>query len=149
MELAAYSFSLLALIDPADPTYNWKCYGRDVWVYAMAQMTAGGFNPPEDEMRGQAAGFLYSTDWLIGARGLTTSTDLTTARAWVAWMLKYTLSGFVAFPVPPISPGYYNSSSGLGHIDTMRHLGNNYAEAGFSFVAVLPLAFNDTTLDDP
>ena len=29
----AYLFAFMSMIDPSDSTYNWGCYGRDIWVY--------------------------------------------------------------------------------------------------------------------
>ena len=29
----AYLFAFMSMVDPNDSTYNWGCYGRDIWMY--------------------------------------------------------------------------------------------------------------------
>ncbi len=149
LENAAYTFALLALVNPnTSAGTNWGCYGHDVWIYAMNHMTSGSFSPSQDEWRGDAAQFIFTTDWLLGSGAISSVGDLTEARTWVAWMLKYTLTNNFSDFLPALT-GPYNSSSMLGRINQMRSMGNNYDEAGFFYLAALPLTFNDTTSDDP
>ena len=114
----------------------------------MNQMVSGRFSPSEDGWRSSATEYIFTTDWLLGSGGLASSGDIALARSYVAWMLKYTLTNNFSDFFPTLT-GPYNSSSMFGRIDQMRFLGNNYDEAGFFYLAALPLTFNDTTLDDP
>jgi hypothetical protein len=149
LEIPAYNFAMLALINPNTSTgTNWNCYGHDVMVYLMNQIVGGSFSPSEDDWRGNATYYVFTTDWLLGSGGLTSSGDLTLARQYVAWMLKFTLTNGYTNPLPTLT-GPYNSSSMILPVEGMRFFGNNYAEARFFYLAALPLTFNDTTLDDP
>lgn len=152
LESAAMTFAMLNMVNyNTTAGTNWGCYGHDVWVYLMNQMTTGSFNPGQDEWRGDADAFIWTTDWLLNTAhpALSASGDVTLARQYVAWMLKYTLTnGFSNFL--PTFTGPYNSSSMFGvAVDQMRYMGNNYDEAAFFYLAALPLTFNDNTMDDP
>src|ERR1017187_5360568 len=82
----ANAFAFMALIDPSDPTYNWGCYGHDVWMYIVNAFNAGSYRPGQDEVRNQAAALGLATDWLLGSGGLTTSGDISACRTYVANM---------------------------------------------------------------
>ena len=150
LEQASYTFALLALVDPNTSTgTNWGCYGHDVWTYLENLMVSGGFAPSLDGWRDDAYEYIFTADWLIGSGALSSSGDLTLARQYVAWMLKYTWTSNYSNFLPPTASTGYNSSSVLGQLDKMRYLGNNYDEAAFFYLAALPLTFNDNTTDDP
>jgi hypothetical protein len=155
-ERNAYSYALLALIDPSDPTYDWSCYGHDVWADLMTRFVAGAYTPNEDEWRHSAAEFSFTTDWLMGSGALNARSDTDLARQFVYAALRYTVSpahyGSSSWIPPNASSNdvsLYNSPGEFGGISKMRTMGNNYALARNIYIAALPLTFNDDATDDP
>jgi hypothetical protein len=152
LEGYANLFAFLSMIDPSDRTYHWGSYGRDVWVYLMKQVVAGGGVIPtvgQDEARRQAVPFVFTTDWLMagnGGAGFLSSADQTVARQYIAVTLQNLISDNPLIPNGPYNSPSEFASRGIG---SMRIFGNNYQEAWMLYWGVLPLTFNDTTLDDP
>jgi hypothetical protein len=144
----ANAFAFMALIDPSDPTYNWGCYGHDVWMYIVNAFNAGSYRPGQDEFRNEAGPLGLTTDWLLGSGAITTSGDISACRTYVAKALKYAFTTYALywFPAANATP---NSSSVFPSILRVREMGNNYNETRFFLLSTLPLTFNNTTLDDP
>lgn len=155
-ERNAYTYALMALIDPNDSTYDWSCYGHDVWVDLMTRFVAGTYNPNNDEWRQSAVQFSFTTDWLLGSGALRDPKDLDLARRFVYAALRYTVGPPHYGPSSWIPPNgssnnasLYNSPGEFGGVSKMRTMGNNYALARNIYLAALPLTFNDDPTDDP
>jgi uncharacterized protein YjdB len=155
-ERNAYYYAFMALIDPSDPTYNWSCYGRDVWVSIMNGFVAGTYFPNEDEWRQSAPQFSFTTDWLLGSGALSSASDLALARNFVYAALQWTVSPSHYGPAAWIPPNGYSNDASLYNspgewlgVSKIRTMGNNYALARNIYLAALPLTFNDDTTDDP
>jgi hypothetical protein len=145
-EYDARFFAYMALVDPSDPTYNWGCYGRDTWTYAMTQVLNGNEPIIGNTWSDTSVNFAFDTDWLMGSGSLSTA-DQTLARQFLAY-LGQTILGYYYGITPPVS-GYNSTSLTGNNIGNMRAMGNNYTESKLMLMAAIGLTFNDTTSDDP
>ena len=158
-EFAMNYFAFMALVDPSDATYNWKCYAHDVLLYVTANYpTAWGLTY---DFKDNAQNWI-AADWLRGAPGLTlTSGELTTIRNGYQWLVQDAIAGSGGYPNPTNT---YNSTGmmwgGVGQgtpypqgntdLDNMRAMGgNNYNLARMLVFTYAGLLFNDTSGDAP
>jgi hypothetical protein len=150
-EYDAYYYAYMALMDPSDATYNWACYAHDVGIYVMSNYVSGGVPGSANEWSDSSHAMALLPDWMIGSGAISSSADLATARAFLAYMANLVLNyGGTQNPA-----GAYNSSAMFStgspyDLDGIRtDGGNNYNLSRMLYLAAAGLTFNDTTADDP
>jgi hypothetical protein len=149
----AYLYAFMSLIDPSDPTYNWGCYGRDVWTYVMTQVMNGGDTSfGANEWSDSSPYYAFTTDYLM-AGGYLSSSDQAQARSFLAFMAQTVLTSLSGDTWDP-TLGHYNSpaefsTGSVWDLTAMRAMGNNYTESKLLLLVAAGLTFNDTTTDDP
>ena len=163
-EYDASSFALMALLDPSDPTYNWKCYAHDVSLYLFTQYPLIGPNYyfPEGANQWSDLSYVWATlgDWLRGSGSIASASDLSTMRGFYSYLMVAAYAG-ANYP-NPANP-YNSSGMFLGNVDggtatppgpadlsNMRvQSGNNYALSRDLLTAAVGLTFNDNATDAP
>lgn len=148
----AYLYSFMSMIDPADPTYKWGCYGRDVWTYVMNEIMNGTTSLAANEWSDSSPHFALTTDFLM-AGGYLSSSDQMLARSFLAYMVKLVLSNAVG-DFWTVSSSAYNSSAefstgSVWDMTAMRAMGNNYTESKLLYLVAAGLTFDDNATDDP
>jgi hypothetical protein len=146
----------MALIDPSDPTYNWKCYAHDIGISVMNEyLAAQWFSTPDNQSNlnewsdpSYAAPLL--PDFLLGSGAVTSSQDIATLHSFLYYMAQVVLN----FQGGPSPSAPYNSSSmfsagSVWDLDGMRANGNNYSESRMLYLEAAGLTFNDNETDDP
>jgi hypothetical protein len=150
MQQQAQALAYMSMIDPKDPTYNWGCYGRDVWTYVMSQVLNGSDVLVSNEWSDSSQSFAFTTDWLL-AGGYLSAADQIQARTFLSKLVQISMNSGVGTGAN-IS-GYNSSaqfSSGSPWDTTgIRAMGNNYTESKYLILVAAALTFNDTTTDDP
>jgi hypothetical protein len=164
----AYLFAFMSMVDPNDSTYNWGCYGRDIWMYytnfwlnPMSSAYSADTAPYRqvDANYGltgnhgaDATEFLTLTpDWLM-AGGYLSAADQQVTRAYFALagqqMINIAYTGTRAPVGNYNSAGQFNTGSVWDFVG-QRAMGNNYSHSKIMFLTAAALTFNDTTTDDP
>ena len=162
-EFAMYYFAQMAMLDPSNSTYNWKCYAHDVALYVFSQFPVAysGLNYDyKDAIQLWIAG-----DWMRGLPGLTlTSGELATIRQGYSWLVLTAFgvpggSGAYADPTaafnsPAMFHGFVSQGTvvptGNGDLDAARSKsGNNYNTARSLAVAFAGMFVNNNSTDDP
>jgi hypothetical protein len=163
-----YLFAFMSMIDPNDPTYNWGCYGRDIWIYyanfwlnplsssyssatLVYRQTDAQYGLTGNHGADSTEALTLTPDWLM-AGGYLSAADLQVTRAYMALagqeMINIALTGNRA-PV-----GNYNSAAQLNTGSVwdfvgQRGMGNNYTHSKILYLTAAALTFNDTAQDDP
>jgi hypothetical protein len=144
----ALEYAELALVDPSDPTYKWKCYGHDTAVYAMNQLSTRAQTVTGNTWSDNVDAMVLAPDYLIGAGALTSSSDLILTRKYAAFMLKSTMTAQATYG----TLGTYNNWNSPSQFDSITHLrafGNNYTMTRVEYLVGLGLLFDDNPTDDP
>ena len=163
-EYDAYNFALLALLDPSDPVYKWKCYAHDVSLYLFTQYQLIGPNYffPQGANQWSDMSYIWATlgDWLRGSGAVTSSGDLATMRAFYSYLMVASYAG-ANYPNPANT---YNSAGmllgnvnggapvGPGPADMQNarvQSGNNYSLSRMLLTAAAGLTFDDNPSDAP
>ena len=176
LEVHAYLYAFLSLVDPADPTYKWGCYSHDIIVYMMNYWMnpvnfvtavygsndpniapgASGWTDAQQGLTGNHGAdsteyFTLTPDWLM-AGGYLSSSDLTLTRKFFALAASQMIS--MNFNGTEAAVGNYNSSAqfntgSLWDYGAQRKMGNNYTHSKIMYLTAAALTFNDNTTDDP
>ena len=155
-EADANAMAWFSMIAPTSALRNqYGCAARDIWVYVMTNVISGAEGIVGNHWSDDSVAFATTTDWLM-AGGYLSSSDLTLARQYSAFMLK-TVLNYAYGITAPVST--YNSACefniGAGcvtasnDLQNMRTYGNNYSMSKALYLAALSLTFNDNTTDDP
>ena len=154
----AYLFALMALLDPTDSTYNWGCYGHDVWLYIMNGYATGAENPGGNPWSDASGAYAVTTDWLIGAGALSSAEQTATRNDLYILAQGVVLNSHGNGYSTPQTLSKYNSSAlfnqGIAEgptsdIQNQRSMGNNYSFSRILILAAIGLTFNDNADDDP
>ena len=164
----AYLFAFMSMIDPNDSTYNWGCYGRDIWMYYAnfwLNPLSSSYTPATLAIRQVDSNYgltgnhgsdstealTLTPDWLM-AGGYLSAADQQVTRSYFALagqqMISVALTGSRAYV------GVYNSLSefdagSVWDFVGQRAMGNNYSHSKIMYLTAAALTFNDTTQDDP
>lgn len=144
----ALLYAQLALLDPSDPKYKWGCYGRDIAVYTMQQLTSRAQALTGNTWSDHVDGWVLVPDYLMGAGALTSASDLALTRKYAAFMLKNTMTAQATYGAYG-SYKNWNSPSQFDSIDHIRRFGNNYTMTRVEILVGLGLLFDDNSNDDP
>ena len=164
-EVYANGFAGLALLDPSDGTYNWKCYAHDVAIYyaQIYPLFTGSLNffpIGANQWSDQTPAFSTNIDWLRGSGAITTSGDLTIMRAFQSYLM---LAAYAGSNVPNPANTYNSSGMFLGSVvngspvapgpadlqNRVVQSGNNYTLSRNLLTMTTGLSFNDNTTDAP
>ncbi len=147
----AYLYAFMSMIDPADPTYKWGCYGRDVWTYVMSSILDGSTSLQANEWSDSSPYFSFTTDFLMSGNYLS-SADQAQARSFLSKLVQIAISSSSGNLWDPTVA--YNSSDEFHNTNVygltgMRAMSNNYTESKLLILLAAGLTFNDNTTDDP
>jgi hypothetical protein len=167
-EVYGYLFAFMSMIDPNDATYNWGCYGRDIWMYdanfwlnpmssqysaaTLEQRTSDSNYGLTGNHGNDSVEFLtLPADWLM-VGGYLSASDIATTRTYFALaaqeMINIQYTGSTAAVGSYNSPGELNTGS-RWDFDGLRAMGNNYTHSKVMYLTAAALTFNDDTSDDP
>jgi hypothetical protein len=156
-------FAFMSMVDPNDSTYNWGCYGRDIWVYYAnywlnplnntysASTLALRQNDVLNGLTGnngsdQTIPYTLTADWLM-AGGYLSASDQATTRAFYAYAAQSVIS--IPYTGERATVGGYNSPTQFDSFVGQRQMGNNYTHSKIMYLTAAALTFNDTPADDP
>jgi hypothetical protein len=164
----AYLFAFMSMVDPNDPTYNWGCYGRDIWIYyanfwlnplsssysadtLVYRQVDANYGLTGNHGADSTEALTLTPDWLM-AGGYLSASDQQVTRAYMALagqqMINITFTGSQARVGNYNGPGQFNSGSVWDFVG-QRAMGNNYTHSKLLYLAAAALTFNDTPEDDP
>lgn len=144
----ALHYAELALVDPSDPKYNWRCYGHDTAIYAMKELSSGAQKVTGNTWSDSVDAMVLTPDYLMGAGALTSASDLALTRKYAALMLKSTMTTETTYG----AYGAYNNWNSPSQFDSIAHIrafGNNYTMTRVEYLIGLGLLFDDNPTDDP
>ncbi len=164
----AYLFAFMSMIDPSDSTYNWGCYGRDIWVYYAIywQNPLGSSYSPstlasrQNDLNNGLTGnngadsnepYSLTADWLM-AGGYLSAADMAQTRGFFETAAQSVIA--ITYTGERAAVGGYNSAAqfdtnSIFDFDGQRAMGNNYTHSKMLYLVAAALTFNDTTTDDP
>ncbi|HXS12573.1 MAG TPA: Ig domain-containing protein, partial [Acidobacteriaceae bacterium] len=164
----AYLFAFMSMVDPNDSTYNWGCYGRDIWMYyanfwlnpmssaysadsAAIRQVDANYGLTGNHGADSTEALTLTPDWLM-AGGYLSAADQQVTRAYFALaakqMINIALTGNRATVGNYNSPAQVNTNS-IWDFDGQRAMGNNYSHSKVLYLTAAALIFNDTPTDDP
>ena len=163
-----YLFAFMSMIDPNDSTYNWGCYGRDIWVYyanfwlnplsnsyssdtLALRQTDANYGLTGNHGSDSTEALTLTPDWLM-AGGYLSAADQTVTRAYFALAAQQMIT--IPYTGSRAIVGGYNSSAqfntgSVWDFVGQRAMGNNYSHSKIMYLTAAALTFNDTTTDDP